>query len=169
MQSPVLSSARAVGYLHHVGWWSIPWVKRLPIRALQPGGSSASQRCSGGLHGSVWQGLANGPSSQGQYPLEGPFLGCFSQGNLAKVNEIVLFHHFRIFCCFNPASLGNSSLLRLVILTRFTWPFQSTSLGCSESCFCKGPRAFPTVSFSPSDGEYPSSCISQNPIPPIGS
>ena len=27
-------------------------------------------------------------------PLEGPFLGCFSQGNLSKVNEIVLFHHF---------------------------------------------------------------------------
>ena len=31
-------------------------------------------------------------------PLEGPFLGCFSQGNFGKVNEIVLFHHFRIFC-----------------------------------------------------------------------
>ena len=44
-------------------------------------------------------------------PLEGPFLGCFSQGNLTKVNEIVLFHRFRIFC--------NSSLLRLGILTPF--------------------------------------------------
>ena len=52
-------------------------------------------------------------------PLEGPFLGCFSQGNLTKVNEIVLFHRFRIFCYLDPASLGNSSLLRLGILTSF--------------------------------------------------
>ena len=39
-------------------------------------------------------------------PLEGPFLGCFSQGNLTKVNEIALFHRFRIFCNACSVPLG---------------------------------------------------------------
>ena len=42
-------------------------------------------------------------------PLKGPFLGHFSQGNLSKVNEIVHFSDFRMFCIW--------SLLRLVVLT----------------------------------------------------
>ena len=51
-------------------------------------------------------------------PLKGPFFAHFSQGNFGKVNEIVLFSVFRIFCNFSLLRLaGNSSLLRLVILT----------------------------------------------------
>ena len=43
------------------------------------------------------------PLSQAQgVPLEGPFLGHFSQGNFGKVNENVHFSDFRIFCIFDP-------------------------------------------------------------------
>ena len=37
-------------------------------------------------------------------PLKGPFLGHFSQGNLSKVNEIVHFSDFRMFCFLSPIS-----------------------------------------------------------------
>ena len=50
-------------------------------------------------------------------PLEGPFLGCFSQGNFGEMNENTHFSDFRIFCYFDPTSLGSFSLLRLVILS----------------------------------------------------
>ena len=39
-------------------------------------------------------------------PLEGPFLGCFSQGILGEMNENTHFSDFRIFCYSDPASLG---------------------------------------------------------------
>ena len=39
-------------------------------------------------------------------PLEGPFLGYFSQGNFGKVNENVHFSDFRMFCFWSPVSLG---------------------------------------------------------------
>ena len=48
-------------------------------------------------------------------PLEGPFLGCFSQGNLTEMNEMRVFGHFRMFC----------------ILAYFVWvvnPLQHTSV-----------------------------------------
>ena len=38
-------------------------------------------------------------------PLEGPFLGCFSQGILGEMNEKTHFSDFRIFCLFEPALL----------------------------------------------------------------
>ena len=55
----------------------------------------------------------------GVVPLKGPFLGHFSQGNLSKVNENAHFSDFRMFCCFDPASLGCFSLLRLVVNISF--------------------------------------------------
>ena len=48
-------------------------------------------------------------------PLKGPFLALFSQGNLSKVNEIVHFSDFRIFCSFDPASLGYLSLIHAIM------------------------------------------------------
>ena len=39
-------------------------------------------------------------------PLEGPFLGHFSQGILGEMNENTHFSDFRIFCCFNPTTPG---------------------------------------------------------------
>ena len=39
-------------------------------------------------------------------PLKGPFLAPFSQGNFGKVNEIVLFSRFCIFCNFSLLRLG---------------------------------------------------------------
>ena len=46
-------------------------------------------------------------------PLKGPFLGHFSQGNLGEMNENAHFSVFRIFCGFDPALLGCSSLAPL--------------------------------------------------------
>ena len=57
-------------------------------------------------------------------PLKGPFLGHFSQGNLSKVNENVHFSDFRMFCYFDPVSVGYFSLLRLVLLTPIFSPIQ---------------------------------------------
>ena len=39
-------------------------------------------------------------------PLEGPFLGCFSQGILGEMNENTHFSDFRIFLDFNPTTPG---------------------------------------------------------------
>ena len=46
-------------------------------------------------------------------PLEGPFLAHFSQGNLGKMNEIVHFSGFRIFCGLGPALQGHFSWAKL--------------------------------------------------------
>jgi hypothetical protein len=47
------------------------------------------------------------------YPLEGPFLAHFSQGISSKMNEIVHFSGFRIFC---GANLALRDLFQLVLL-----------------------------------------------------
>ena len=64
-------------------------------------------------------------------PLKGPFLGHFSQGNFAKVNENAHFSVFCIFGYFDPASLGHLSLLCLAVRAYFVWQFQPTSFGNS--------------------------------------
>ena len=75
----------------------------------------SQEGCFGFLHHGCFAGVKkkNGPNPfkcllhrrQG-VPLKGPFLGHFSQGNLSKVNENVLFSDFRMFCYFDPTSLG---------------------------------------------------------------
>ena len=54
-------------------------------------------------------------------PLKGPFFALFSQGNLGKVNEIMHFDDFRIFCDFNPALLGILGLFHWAIPADFPW------------------------------------------------
>ena len=39
-------------------------------------------------------------------PLEGPFLGCFSQGNLTEMNEMRVFRGFRMFWDSDLLHLG---------------------------------------------------------------
>ena len=56
-------------------------------------------------------------------PLKGPFLGHFSQGNFAKVNENVHFGVFRIFCVLSLLRLGILTLLRVAFEACFAWQF----------------------------------------------
>ena len=100
------------------------WVRVHPTRlasgssigAPEPGGSSASQRCFGGFHGLVPQGLANGPSSQGQgVPLEGPFLGVFFTGEFDRNERNACFSRFSHVLHFYPTSLGSFNPLRWVV------------------------------------------------------
>ena len=44
-------------------------------------------------------------------PLKGPFLGCFSQGNLTEMNEMRGFRGFRMFWDCNLPHLGGGGLL----------------------------------------------------------
>ena len=44
-------------------------------------------------------------------PLEGPFLGHFSQGNLGEMNEKTYFSDFNIFCDFNPTTSSHKMVL----------------------------------------------------------
>ena len=52
-------------------------------------------------------------------PLEGPFLGCFSQGNLTEMNENAHFSVFRIFCDFDPFLLGHFRPQNNLVSERF--------------------------------------------------
>ena len=44
-------------------------------------------------------------------PLEGPFLGHFSQGILGEMNEKTYFSDFNIFCDFNPTTSSHKMVL----------------------------------------------------------
>ena len=72
-----------------------------------------SQRCFGGFHGLVQQGLANGPSSQARVPLEGPFWGVFHR-DLTEMNEMRVFRGFASFAIL-ATSFGCFKSLRWVV------------------------------------------------------